>query len=196
KGFPVPHTGLSARMNLAQRISNKLFKIWNVVMFCAPGMGKVLAEDSRRRKALGIPPVGPMTRIDKAEMVLCNSIAELDYPFDIPKKMRLVGAMVPSLPEAPNDKDLSGWLDAQSSVVYIGLGTITRLTRAEVASVVEVARRLQGRHQVLWKLTKEQQHLLPPEESLPANLRIESWVPSQHDVLAHPNVKVFFTHGG
>ncbi|WP_424888860.1 glycosyltransferase [Streptomyces sp. XH2] len=196
RGFPVPHTGLPARMSLAQRVSNELFKIRTLAMFCTPGMSKVVMQDNRRRKLLGLPSISPMARIDEAEMVLCNSIAELDYPFDIPGKMRLVGAMVPPLPEAPDDKDLSGWLDAQSSVVYIGLGTITRLTRAEVGSVVEVARRLEGRHQVLWKLSKEQQHLLPPEASLPANLRIESWVPSQHDVLAHPNVKVFFTHGG
>ncbi|MFF7020095.1 glycosyltransferase [Streptomyces klenkii] len=197
KGFPVPHTGLPAGMSLAQRISNELFKIRTMAIFCTPEMSKVVMQDQRRRKALGLPSVGLMARVDKAEMVLCNSIAELDYPFTIPGKMRLVGAMVPPLPEAPDDKDLSGWLDAQSSVVYMGLGTITRLTRAEVASVVEVARRLEGRgHQVLWKLAKGQQHLLPPEESLPANLRIESWVPSQHDVLAHPNVKVFFTHGG
>ncbi|MEV5378496.1 glycosyltransferase [Streptomyces nondiastaticus] len=196
KGFPVPHTGLPAGMSPAQHISNELFKIRTLAMFCTPGMSRVVRQDNRRRKALGLPSISPMARIDKAEMVLCNSIAELDYPFAIPAKMRLVGAMVPPLPEAPDDKDLSGWLDAQSSVVYMGLGTITRLTRGEVASVVEVARRLQGRHAVLWKLPEEQQHLLPSRESLPANLRIESWVPSQHDVLDHPNVKVFFTHGG
>ncbi|MCD9194696.1 glycosyltransferase [Streptomyces albireticuli] len=194
--FPVPHTGLSARMTLKERVINELFKVRNVAMFLNPEMGKVLAEDARRRKALELPPPGPMGRIEQAELVLCNSIAELDYPFDIPEKMRLVGAMVPPLPEAPDDVELSGWLDAQSSVVYAGFGTITRLTRGQVANMVEVARRLQGRNQVLWKLPKEQQHLLPPKEQLPDNLRIESWVPSQHDVLAHPNVKVFFTHGG
>lgn len=42
----------------------------------------------------------------------------------------------------------------------------------------------------------EQQELLPPRETLPGNLRIESWVPSQLDVLGHPSVKVFFTHAG
>ncbi|WP_406692003.1 glycosyltransferase [Saccharopolyspora sp. ID03-671] len=47
---------------------------------------------------------------------------------------------------------------------------------------------------MLWKLPEDQQEWLP--EELPANLRIESWVPSQLDVLAHPNVTLFFTHGG
>ncbi|MEU3756488.1 glycosyltransferase [Streptomyces olivoreticuli] len=196
RGFPVPHTGLPGNMSLAQRVSNELFKVRGVTMFCTPRMSSTLMADHRRRKSLGLPTLTLMARIEQAELILCNSIAELDYPFDIPEKMRLVGAMVPPLPEAPDDVDLSGWLEAQSSVVYIGLGTITRLTRTEVASIVEVARRLEGRHQVLWKLSEEQQRLLPPAESLPANLRIESWVPSQLDVLAHPNVKLFFTHGG
>jgi polyene glycosyltransferase len=120
----------------------------------------------------------------------------LDYPFELPAKLKPVGAMMPPLPEAAQDEGLSQWLDAQSSVIYLGFGTITRLTREQVGSVVEVARRLEGRHQLLWKLPKEQQHLLPPAESLPGNLRIESWVPSQLDVLAHPNVELFFSHGG
>ncbi|MFB6556896.1 glycosyltransferase, partial [Streptomyces sp. NPDC056405] len=105
--------------------------------------------------------------------------------------------MVPPLPQAPDDDGLGDWLSAQKSVVYMGFGTITRLTRVQVAALVEVARRLGGAgHQVLWKLPREQQELLPPAEQLPDNLRIEGWVPSQLDVLAHPNVKVFFTHAG
>ncbi|MEU8580300.1 glycosyltransferase [Streptomyces abikoensis] len=196
RDFPVPHSGLPRKMTPAQRLSNELFKYRTLAMFFNPAMGKVLQEDARIRKELRIPPPNPMTRIDKAELVLCNSIAELDYPFPVPEKMRLVGAMMPPLPEAPDDEDVRAWLDAQSSVVYMGFGTITRLTKEQVHALVEVARRLEGEHQVLWKLPKEQQHLLPPAESLPANLRIEGWVPSQLDVLAHPNVKVFFTHGG
>ncbi|GGX48385.1 glycosyltransferase [Streptomyces noursei] len=194
--FPVPHTGFPRRMTLTQQISNQLFKWRTLAMFLAPKMSKVLAQDTQRRKARGLPPLSPMARIENAQLVLCNSIAELDYPVRLPRQMKLVGAMVPPLPEAPDDEELSGWLDAQSSVVYAGFGTITRLTRQQVSAMVEVARRLDGRHQVLWKLPSGQQHLLPPAETLPGNLRIESWVPSQLDVLAHPNVKVFFTHAG
>ena len=196
KGFPVPSSGLPAEMNRRQRLSNTLFKIRSVLMVGDPHLKKVYAEDARLRREFGLPRSDEMTRIDKAQLVLCNSVAELDYPFAVPEKVKLVGAMVPPLPEAPGDTSLSDWLDRQSSVVYMGFGTITRLTRDQVAGLVEVARRLQARHQFLWKLPEEQQHLLPETGVLPRNLRIESWMPSQLDVLAHPNVKAFFSHGG
>jgi polyene glycosyltransferase len=198
KSFPVPHSGLPHEMNLAQRVRNSLFRWRTLAMFLNPAMGRALREDAAIRKELGIPAPDPMNAIDAAEMVLCYSVPELDYPFPIPDKVRLVGAMVPPLPETtnPDEGDLSGWLDASSSVVYMGFGTITRLTREEVGALVEVARRLGDEHQVLWKLPAQQQHLLPPAEELPGNLRVESWIPSQYQVLDHPNVKVFFTHAG
>ncbi|MFE7608461.1 glycosyltransferase [Streptomyces celluloflavus] len=197
-GFPVPHSGLPGDMNFAQRMTNQLFKWRTMGMFTAPAMRKKVAEDVAVRTELGIAPEarGMMARIDAAEMVLCYSVPELDYPFPVPGSMRLVGPMVPPLPQSPDDDGLSEWLDDQDSVIYMGFGTITRLTREQVAALIEVTRRLADRHQVLWKLPTEQQELLPPRETLPGNLRIESWVPSQLDVLGHPSVKVFFTHAG
>lgn len=198
-GFPVPHSGLPGDMTFRQRIENELFRVRTLGMFMTSSVRKVVEEDNRIRKELGIAPEARqmMARIDHAEQVLCYSVPELDYPFPMHEKMRLVGTMVPPLPQAPDDDEVSEWLSAQKSVVYMGFGTITRLTREQVAAFVQVARRLDGEgHQVLWKLPREQQELLPPAEELPENLRIESWVPSQLDVLAHPNVKVFFTHAG
>jgi polyene glycosyltransferase len=197
-GFPVPHSGLPQDMTFLQRAENQMFRLRTLAMFMGASMRKVVEEDNRIRGELGIAPEARqmMARIDHSEMVLCYSVPELDYPFPMPEKMRLVGAMVPPLPQAPDDGGLSEWLNAQGSVVYMGFGTITRLTREQVGSLVEVTRRLEGKHSVLWKLPKEQQDLLPPQGELPDNLRIENWVPSQLDVLAHPNVDVFFTHAG
>ncbi|SEO77380.1 glycosyltransferase [Amycolatopsis saalfeldensis] len=194
--FPVPHSGLPYRMSLAQRIENRLFKLRTLALFLGPKLAKVVSQDGPIRAELGIAPEarGQMARIDAAESILAYSVAGLDYPFPVPEKMRLVGAMVPPLPQAPEDRRVADWLDAQDSVVYMGFGTITRLTRDQVGSLVEVARRLEGKHQFLWKLPADQQEFLPAE--LPANLRVETWVPSQLDVLAHPSVKVFFTHAG
>lgn len=196
--FPVPHSGLPGKMTLAQRIENQLFRWRTLGIFASSSMQQVVKEDNRIREELGIAPEARqmMARIDHAESVLCYSVPELDYPFELPEKLKLVGTMVPPLPQADGEDEVTGWLDAQDSVVYMGFGTITRLQPDQVAALVEVARRLEGEHQVLWKLPEEQQHMLPPAEELPGNLRIEDWVPSQLDVLAHPNVKVFFTHAG
>ncbi|MGD0066155.1 MAG: glycosyltransferase [Streptosporangiaceae bacterium] len=193
RGFPAPHSGLPYDMSFTQRMSNRLFKLRCLAMLFDPGLARAFRADIALYAELGLPRQSQMTRVDLAELVLCQSVPELDYSIEVPEKVRLVGAMIPPLPQAP-DPELAGWLDAHSSVIYVGLGTITRLTRPEVASLVEVARRLEGAHHVLWKLPAGQHHLLPP--SLPGNLRIESWVPSQVDVLAHPNVRAFVSHGG
>lgn len=194
KDFPVPHTGYSADMNAVQRLANRLFRWRMLTLFLSRTMKERNAEDQQVQRELGIDPGanGQMTRVEKAELVLNYSIPQLDYPFDIPPMFRTIGAMVPPLPQA-DPGELGRWLDAQSSVVYMGFGTITRLTSDEVAALVEVTRRMPD-HQFLWKLPTEQQKWLPAQ--LPANLRVENWVPSQLDVLAHPSVKLFFTHGG
>ena len=197
--FPVPHSGLPYEMSFLQRLTNRLFKFRTLAMFLTKQLRERAAEDQRVRDELGIAKEagGFMSRIDRAEMVLCYSVPELDYPFPVPEHMRLVGTMVPPLPEAPDDDGLAAWLDERESVVYMGFGTITRLTADQVRALLEVTRGLAARDtHVLWKLPAEQQHLLPPADELPDNLRVESWVPSQLDVLAHPNVRLFFTHAG
>lgn len=195
--FPVPSSGLGYDKSFTQRMANRLFKWRTMAMFLSSSLRKRNARDARVREELGIDPAsnGLLARVEHAETVLCYSVPELDYSFDIPDMMHMVGAMIPPLPQAAAS-DLTEWLDARESVVYMGFGTITRLTEEQVGALVEVARRLEGRHDVLWKLPEEQQKWLPPLETLPGNLRVEGWVPSQLDVLAHPAVKAFFTHGG
>lgn len=199
RSFPTPRSGLPYRMTLRQKAANRLFRAGAVTAALDRRMVERLKEDKRIRAELGVSPKAGIgvARLDHAEGVLCYSVPELDYPLRIPPKMHLVGAMVPPLPQAPDGGDVTAWLDAQTSVVYQAFGTLTRLTAAEVRAFVQVARRLEGEgHQVLWKLPEEQQQLLPPRDELPGNLRIESWLPSQLDVLAHPHVKLFFNHCG
>lgn len=195
KGFPAPFTGLPLKMSLSQRLKNSLFKAWAMAVLLDPRINKFLRQDMAFHKSIGIQPPGQLAKVEKAALVLCETVAELDYPLELPDNVHAVGAIIPPLPEKP-DGDLEAWLDSWPSNVYIGLGTITRLTRAQVEAVVEVARRFDGTHRVLWKLPESQHHLLPDDDSLPGNLRVESWVPSQLDVLAHPHVTAFVTHGG
>jgi polyene glycosyltransferase len=195
RSFPTPHTGLPYKMNPVQQASNRLFRLRTLAMFIAPELSKTLREEIAINKELGVTQPSPMTKVEKAELIFCWNVREFEYPLNPPDNVRNLGAALPPLPQAPDD-EIIGWLDARSSVVYISFGTVTRLTRAEVASLAEVARRLDGAHDVLWKLPADQQQLLPPADSLPGNLRIESWVTSQYDVFAHPHVTAFLTHAG
>lgn len=47
----------------------------------------------------------------------------------------------------------------------------------------------QLKQNVIWKYEDD------TIENVPANVRIEKWLP-QSDVIAHPNVVLFITHGG
>jgi polyene glycosyltransferase len=198
KGFPVPNSGFGLTMTRAERVANRLFPLRTIGLLRHPRIVRALARFVRARGRLGVPAKAgrPTAIADHAELILCHTTPGVDYPIPVPVKLRTVGAMIPPLPEAPGaDPDLSGWLDANDSIVYIGLGTITRLTAEHVATLVDTARGLHDHH-VLWKLPEAQHALLPPADRLPPNLRIESWLPSQLDVLAHPNVKVFVNHAG
>ena len=196
--FPMLHTGLPRQLTRRQRAYNTYFKIRAGLMYAHPGLRRRLKAAGPERTALGIPDSTffPSAKVDNAELVLCYSVFGLEYEFPVPDKVRMLGAIVPPLPEAEPDPGLTAWLDAHEQVVFAAFGTLTRLTREHVAAMVEVVRRLDGRAHVLWKLPREQQHLLPPDAELPANLRVEHWLPSQLDVLAHPHVRVFFTHAG
>ncbi|NBH06641.1 glycosyltransferase [Amycolatopsis sp. SID8362] len=199
KGFPVPHSGLPLEMTAKQRRANTLFGVKRKAFYVTDAlMRKRIVEYSQSNKELGVSKLASKysSRIDEAAAVFVYSLAELDYPVDIPEHFRLLGAILPPLPEVPAEQEVRGWLDRHESVVYLGFGTVARLDEEEVGNVVEVARRLEGKHAVLWRLPAESWHLLPPADTLPANLRTEKWLPSQLDVLAHPHVRAHFTHGG
>jgi polyene glycosyltransferase len=196
--FPMLHTGLPRRMNRRQRAYNLYFRTRAGLMFLHPAVYRTLRKARPGRAARGIPreTIFPRAKIDHAELVLCYSIFGLEYEFEVPDKLRMLGAALPALPEAEPDPDLTAWLDQHESVVLVAFGTLTRLNQRQVRNMVEVARRLGPGHQVLWKLGQDQQELLPPRSQWPANLRVESWLPSQLDTLAHPHVRAFFTHAG
>jgi polyene glycosyltransferase len=193
RGYPAPLSGHPLAMSPAQKVANGLFQLWGRVL--PLGLGMRIVKFAQVFKKVGVTGrLDPAPKLAAAEMLLCHSLLGLDYPFSVPGNLHALGAMIPPLPQAPGD-ELTGWLDEHESTVFIAFGTVTRLTREQVGALVEAVRRLEGAHTVLWKLPREQQALLPKAE-LPRNLRVEDWVPSQLDVLAHPNVRVFFNHAG
>uniref|UniRef100_A0A1B6K0J6 UDP-glucuronosyltransferase n=1 Tax=Homalodisca liturata TaxID=320908 RepID=A0A1B6K0J6_9HEMI len=91
----------------------------------------------------------------------------------------------------PLRKDLDRWMnESADGVVYFSFGSMLRgatLPEDKVRAFIDVFRTLPQR--VLWKWEDDS------VAGLPQNVKLMKWLP-QRDVLAHPKVKVFISHGG
>ncbi|SBT66847.1 polyene glycosyltransferase [Micromonospora sediminicola] len=196
--YPMSLSGLPLAMNPSQRAANDSYRAALLATLTEPERLARSTAAARRRAEAGIrnAELRPSQYAEAARALLAYTVFGLEYPFDTaPANLRTVGSMVPrDIVPSADGAELRAWLDAHESVVYVGFGTIMRPTAAQVAALVEVAARLGPEHQVLWKLPAARHPLLPPAGELPANLRVESWLPSQVEVLAHPHVRVFFNH--
>lgn len=198
--YPTPFSGLPREMDAAQQRQNRKFRRGVKLTFFRPKTLRSMLEAVNQRKKAGIVNVNgiPSKYADAARAIIGYSTFDVEYSFPaVPEHLTMVGHAVTAEP----DKRLPGtelgeWLDAHESVVYIGFGSIMRLTAGQVRGVLDACRRLGDRHAVLWKLPKSQRGLLPPDAEIPASVRFEDWVPSQTEVLAHPHVRMFFHHGG
>ncbi|CAH0555381.1 unnamed protein product [Brassicogethes aeneus] len=94
-------------------------------------------------------------------------------------------------PPKPLPEDLKKYLDdAKDGVVYFSMGSVlkgTNLPKEKIDIIIGAFKQL--KQKVLWKWEDDK---LPGK---PDNVKIEKWLPQQ-DILAHPNVKLFISHGG
>jgi polyene glycosyltransferase len=193
--YPTPTSGLPLRMSAAQRAANVSFRLrLQLALLTRTGLFRA----ARHRRAMGIPnALADLERYSAAATAVFGySLFGLEYPFRAPEHLHMLGSAVdPQEADGDgDDPDLMRWLAAHPSVVYVGLGTIARLSATQLAALAAALDALGPEHHVLWKLTADQRALLP--ERLPAHVRVQEWLPSQCAVLAHPHVRAFVTHGG
>uniref|UniRef100_A0A182P3N9 Uncharacterized protein n=1 Tax=Anopheles epiroticus TaxID=199890 RepID=A0A182P3N9_9DIPT len=108
----------------------------------------------------------------------------------LPNMVEVGGLQIKAKPD-PLPKDIREWLDgAEHGVVYFCLGSNLKsadLPQAKLDAILKTFAQLKQR--VLWKW--ESDHI----PNAPPNVLSKAWLP-QDDVLAHPNVKLFISHGG
>jgi polyene glycosyltransferase len=196
--YPGSGSGLPRNMSAAQKLANLWYRLKLRSGVLAEFVIFPLINPRKARGASSSNLVGRVGRyIDNATAIFCYSVFGIEYPFPAaPKHLHMLGTMMPDLSIKRDDSnELLQWLDRHPSVIYVGLGTLVRLSTAQLAVLISAFERLGPNHSILWKLSESQQALLPRKE-LPGNVRIERWLPSQVDVIDHPNVRVFLTHGG
>lgn len=131
--------------------------------------------------------------LDKSTvLMLVNSNPAVDFAESLPPNIIQVGGVqikeAKPLPSDINDFIMKG----KKGAVVMGLGTNMRsdeIGSVAINSIVEAFRQIPD-YNFIWKFETAE-----ALKNIPANLMIRDWLP-QNDILAHPNIKAFITHGG
>lgn len=153
-------------------------------LFTVPAADELL----RRRFGPGFPSTGELVK--HTSLMLINQHFSLSGPKPLPPNVVEVGGLhlrkAKALPE-----QLQQLLDnAEQGVILISWGSqlrATSLSNAKREALLSALSRLP--QQIIWKWENE---TLPEQ---PRNVHVMKWLP-QRDILAHPNVRLFFSHGG
>ncbi|XP_053608926.1 UDP-glucosyltransferase 2 [Plodia interpunctella] len=91
------------------------------------------------------------------------------------------------------DPEIEEWISGagDAGFVYVSMGSSVKTTKMPLSAhrmIVSALGRLP--HRVLWKQDAEQNMT-----DIPSNVRLYKWLPQQ-DLLGHPKIKAFVTHGG
>lgn len=175
-------------MNFVQRAINVLTTLYLKVSHY---FRSDLPVNSFLRRYFGpdTPSVWELQR--NISLILVNSHHSLQYSRpSVPAMIEAGGAHIP--PVQPLPKAIAAWLDGAgpSGVIYFSFGSLVRPewdSKERVRSLVDALGALPQR--VIWKVEPSE---MPP---LPPNILAKLWLP-QSDILAHPSVVAFVTHGG
>nr|XP_017087342.2 UDP-glycosyltransferase UGT5-like [Drosophila bipectinata] len=188
----VPHLNVpyTDRMTLWERIEN-------VVMCATEEMVRKYShypqQDAILKKHFSklldrVPSIRELER--NVSAILMNGFMPLTSPRPLAYNMILVGGIHIQKPKALPDS-LKNFLDgATYGAIYFSLGSQVRsaeLPPEKLKIFLDVFGSLKQR--VLWKFENESLN------NLPTNVMVQRWMP-QADILAHPNVKMFLSHGG
>ncbi|XP_017029531.1 UDP-glycosyltransferase UGT5 [Drosophila kikkawai] len=179
--------GKSQEMSLPGRLANwftvhsmnLLYKTLNVPA------GNALI---RQRFGSGLPSTEELVR--NTSLMLINQHYSLSGPKPLPPNVIEVGG-VHITPPKPLPKDLQQLLDnAPKGVILFSFGSQLRLSSLSESRRIGIIRALGRLEQQV--ILKWENDTMPNK---PGNVHIRKWLP-QRDILAHPNVRVFISHGG
>nr|QIK00365.1 UDP-glycosyltransferase [Xylotrechus quadripes] len=123
-------------------------------------------------------------------LVLLNSHPSISTPLPrVPCMVEIGGFHIKPPKKLP--EDLQSFLDnSTEGVIYMSMGSHMKSKDLPVEKREALLKTFSNlKQKVLWKWEDD---VLPGQ---PPNVKLGKWLPQQ-DILAHPNVKVFITHGG
>uniref|UniRef100_A0A8C6R5Z9 UDP-glucuronosyltransferase n=2 Tax=Nannospalax galili TaxID=1026970 RepID=A0A8C6R5Z9_NANGA len=127
--------------------------------------------------------------MSKAEMWLIQSYWDLEFPRPTLPNVDFVGGLH-CRPAKPLTKEMEEFVQSsgEDGIVIFSLGSMVRNMTEEKANIIASAL-AQIPQKVLWRFEGKK------PDSLGPNTRLYKWIP-QNDLLGHPKMKAFITHGG
>ncbi|CAL8107618.1 unnamed protein product [Orchesella dallaii] len=183
---PSPFSPFIDKMSFMERVINFIIEMLSGHLYYQ----KQSSDIYRQYLGNDIPTVEEIDR--NVSMIFMNTNFLLTFPRPLLPDIVEVGGMhckYGRKSKLPSDLEelLSG---AEHGFIYFSLGSIIRTknmppeVRQKFLNVFAKLKQL-----VIWKWDNEN------ETDLPANVVVRKWLPQQ-DILDHPNIKLFITHGG
>ncbi|XP_055610278.1 UDP-glycosyltransferase UGT5-like [Uranotaenia lowii] len=185
----IPHVFLSYtdRMTFWERFVNTA--LWNIDSFY---YRNIFLPSQQEMYASFFPNASQsLAEVMKStSLVLLNQHFSLSYPHPYAPNMIEVGGIQMKEPKALPE-DLESFIqNSKNGVIYFSMGSMLKgsnFPEEKRNAFINAFARL--KQNVLWKY----ENVSLPNK--PENVQIRKWMP-QNDILAHPNVKLFITHGG
>ncbi|XP_037928633.1 UDP-glycosyltransferase UGT5-like [Teleopsis dalmanni] len=191
----VPHGFLPFldRMTFTERLKNSFYSLYEDLdreYNYFPKMDE-LVQTYFSKALANLDEIPKVTQMEKnISALLLNSYVPLTTPRPTVAAMISVGGLH-IYPSKPLPEDLQTFLDeAEYGAIYFALGSNVQskdMPDEKLKMFLRVFSSIKQR--VIWKFENES---IP---DLPKNVLIRKWLP-QSDILAHPNTKLFITHGG
>ncbi|XP_050332672.1 UDP-glycosyltransferase UGT5-like [Bactrocera neohumeralis] len=186
---PTVFSGLKQPMNFWARLENYLIYLFEYYY-----MGPLMKSTAQKYYSYNFPANSGYPSFEEARrnvaLIFANHwFAQGPVRPHVPSLIEVGGIQVKEKPD-PLPSDIAELLDGSpEGVIYFSLGSLIRgntLKADTVHTIFNVLSKLP--YKVLWKWGAD----YPGNAS---NILFKSWLP-QTDVLAHPNIKLFITHGG
>ncbi|CAG7719991.1 unnamed protein product [Allacma fusca] len=174
-------------MSFKERAINFLFNLL-LDLYVGATMNHKIEAVYRKELGEDLPSLDVFRR--NASMIFTNSHFTQTFPRPLLPDVVEIGGMH-CKPAKALPKDLQEFADgAKDGLILFSLGSIVQGNQMPDSTrkvFMNVFSRLKQR--VLWKWETEVM------SDLPSNVKLSKWVPQQ-DILGHPNLRLFMTHGG
>ncbi|XP_052126654.1 UDP-glucosyltransferase 2-like [Frankliniella occidentalis] len=195
-GSPVPYAttpflsrGFTDKMTLLQRAENTFFHtlFWGINNW----LMSPLVQNVLNKHFPTMPPVGKLTK--NVSFILQNAHHTVSYPRPYLPNVAEIACIhcreARPLPKALDDFVRGG---KGNGFIFVSMGSSVRATNMpELLRLLFLRVFAQLPYQVLWKWEFGSESM----PDLPPNVRLERWLPQQ-DLLGHPKIAAFLTHGG